>query len=205
MRIIVLQESIKTGLSAADWAQIIAAIGTVVAAAMAVYAAVQSRRSSRENRILNDSMTRPRISIFVQSTAAAKNFIDLIVSNDGHGLARNISFKVEGDDLDLDHQLPHLNKLSQLRVIQQGIKTLSPGDRRNYYILSVIGKYEEIMEKQTTIHVEYEGDSKREPYKDSFVLDFSSLSESGWRSEDERALANITNELKKIAKGINNK
>ncbi|HTJ73396.1 MAG TPA: hypothetical protein VL481_02285, partial [Verrucomicrobiae bacterium] len=68
-------------------------------------------------------MIRPRVAITLEPTKAHKNFIDIVVSNHGRGIARNITFRVEGDDFSLDHQHDNgRSNLSKLQVFEKGIK-----------------------------------------------------------------------------------
>jgi hypothetical protein len=183
----------------ANWAQIVSAIGTLIAAIVAVIAARQSYKSSQENSKTHEQMIRPRVAISIQSTKANKNFIDVVISNHGSTIARNIKFKIEGDDLELDYQQEGHEILSKLQVFQKGIKLLAPGEERRYYILSLVGRYENLMTKETSIAASYVADEGR-VYDDSFALDFSSFSDSSWTDENMKAPKNIADELKAIRK-----
>ena len=143
-------------VSPADIAQIISAAGTMIAAIVAVIAAVQSYRSAKKNNETNEQMIRPRVVVLVRSTEAAKNFIDLVVMNDGGGVARNIKLRVNQDDLELTHQFNGQKTMSDLKVFKNGIATLPAGTERKYYILSLVGQYEKrILEKESIINISY--------------------------------------------------
>lgn len=185
-----------------DWVQVVAAISSAIAAIVAVFAAVQSYRSAKQNNEAIEQMVCPRVSVMVRSTKANKSFIELVVLNDGRGLARNIKLKVVKDDLELMRQATDAKMMSDLRVFKSGIVVLPAGGQREYFILSLFGQYEEILKKEPTIHVEYQNSTKTKKYHDSFVLDFASLSESGWTSNEEKAPITMADELKKIRVAI---
>jgi hypothetical protein len=183
----------------ANWAQIVGAIGTLVAAIVAVIAARQSYKSAQENSKTHEQMIRPRVALSIQSTKASKNFIDIVITNHGGTLARNIRFKVRGDDLELNHQQEGHETLSKLQVFQKGIKLLAPNEERRYYILSLIGRYEDLMTRKTSVNVSYATDEGRY-YTESFPLDFSGFSDSRWTDDNMKAPKNIADELKAIRK-----
>jgi len=191
-----------SNITLADWAQIVIAVATLATAIVAVIAAKQSHDSAKENRLTTEELARPRLSVFVQSTAASKQLVDLIVINSGQSSARNIKFKVEGEDLKVDYQSAGVEVLSQLRVIKKGVKLLEPGGKRTYFIISLIGRYEDLLETKTTVEVIYNGGPTSKQYAEEFPLDFASLSESGWRTEETKAAKETVSELKKISKHL---
>lgn len=186
-----------------DWAEIISAIGTMIAAIVAVIAAFQSYRSAEQNNETNEQMIRPRVAVYVESTEASKNLIDIVVLNEGGGLARNICFSIKGEDLELNCQSEGIDKLSKLRVIKHGIAMLPSKGKRRYFIVSAIGCYEKLLKNKTEIEVNYTDVTGKKKYSDSFLLDFASLSDSGWTTDKDKALKVISNELPKISKSLN--
>ena len=190
-------------LKPTDWAEIISAIGTMIAAIVAVIAAFQSYRSAKQNNETNEQMIRPRLAVYVESTEAAKNFIDIVVLNEGGGLARDICFSIKGEDLELNCQSEGIDKLSKLRVIKHGITMLSSKNKRRYFILSAVGCYEKLLKNKTEVGVHYTDITGKKKYSDSFLLDFASLSDSSWTTDKDEAFKVISNELPKISKGLN--
>lgn len=190
-------------LKSTDWAEIISAIGTMIAAIVAVIAAFQSYRSAKQNNETNKQMIRPRLAVYVESTEAAKSFIDIVVLNEGGGLARDICFSIKGEDLELNCQSEGIDKLSKLRVIKHGITMLPSKNKRRYFILSAVGCYEKLLKNKTEVGVYYTDITGKKKYSDSFLLDFASLSDSSWTTDKDEAFKVISNELPKISKGLN--
>ena len=190
-------------LKPTDWAEIISAIGTMIAAIVAVIAAFQSYRSAKQNNDTNEQMIRPRLAVYVESTEVVKSFIDIVVLNEGGGLARDICFSIKGEDLELNCQSEGIDKLSKLRVIKHGITMLPSKNKRRYFILSAVGCYKKLLKNKTEVGVHYTDITGKKKYSDSFLLDFASLSDSSWTTDKDEAFKVISNELPKISKGLN--
>lgn len=190
-------------LKPTDWAEIISAIGTMIAAIVAVIAAFQSYRSAKQNNDTNEQMIRPRLAVYVESTEVVKSFIDIVVLNKGGGLARDICFSIKGEDLELNCQSEGIDKLSKLRVIKHGITMLPSKNKRRYFILSAVGCYKKLLKNKTEVGVHYTDITGKKKYSDSFLLDFASLSDSSWTTDKDEAFKVISNELPKISKGLN--
>ena len=190
-------------LKPTDWAEIISAIGTMIAAIVAVIAAFQSYRSAKQNNDTNEQMIRSRLAVYVESTEVVKSFIDIVVLNEGGGLARDICFSIKGEDLELNCQSEGIDKLSKIRVIKHGITMLPSKNKRRYFILSAVGCYEKLLKNKTEVGVHYTDITGKKKYSDSFLLDFASLSDSSWTTDKDEAFKVISNELPKISKGLN--
>lgn len=190
-------------LKPTDWAEIISAIGTMIAAIVAVIAAFQSYRSAKQNNDTNEQMIRPRLAVYVESTEVVKSFIDIVVLNEGGGLSRDICFSIKGEDLELNCQSEGIDKLSKLRVIKHGITMLPSKNKRRYFILSAVGCYKKLLKNKTEVGVHYTDITGKKKYSDSFLLDFASLSDSSWTTDKDEAFKVISNELPKISKGLN--
>ena len=190
-------------LKPTDWAEIISAIGTMIAAIVAVIAAFQSYRSAKQNNDTNEQMIRPRLAVYVESAEVVKSFIDIVVLNEGGGLARDICFSIKGEDLELNCQSEGIDKLSKLRVIKHGITMLPSKNKRRYFILSAVGCYKKLLKNKTEVGVHYTDITGKKKYSDSFLLDFASLSDSSWTTDKDEAFKVISNELPKISKGLN--
>lgn len=190
-------------LKPTDWAEIISAIGTMIAAIVAVIAAFQSYRSAKQNNDTNEQMIRPRLAVYVESTEVVKSFIDIVVLSEGGGLARDICFSIKGEDLELNCQSEGIDKLSKLRVIKHGITMLPSKNKRRYFILSAVGCYKKLLKNKTEVGVHYTDITGKKKYSDSFLLDFASLSDSSWTTDKDEAFKVISNELPKISKGLN--
>ncbi len=192
-------------LKPTDWAEIISAIGTMIAAIVAVIAAFQSYRSAEQNNETNEQMIRPRVVVYLDSAKAGVNFIDMIILNEGGGLARNIKFSIEGEDMELEYQQKDVKKLSDLVVIKNGMSILPSRERRKYFLLSIKGNdcYKALLKRRTELNVSYTDITGKKKYSDSFLLDFANLPYSDWTTSKDEAFKVISEELPTISKSLN--
>ena len=192
-------------LKPTDWAEIISAIGTMIAAIVAVIAAFQSYRSAKQNNETNEQMIRPRVVVYLDSAKAGINFIDMIILNEGGGLARNIKFSIEGEDMELEYQQKDVKKLSDLVVIKNGMSILPSRERRKYFLLSIKGNdcYKALLKRRTELNVSYTDITGKKKYSDSFLLDFANLPYSDWTTSKDEAFKVISKELPIISKSLN--
>ncbi len=192
-------------LKPTDWAEIISAIGTMIAAIVAVIAAFQSYRSAERNNETNEQMIRPRVVVYLDSAKAGVNFIDMIILNEGGGLARNIKFSIEGEDMELEYQQKDVKKLSDLVVIKNGMSILPSRERRKYFLLSIKGndRYKALLKRRTELNVSYTDITGKKKYSGSFLLDFANLPYSDWTTSKDEAFKVISEELPTISKSLN--
>lgn len=184
-----------------DWAQVIAAIGTMVAAIVAVVAAIQSYRSSKQNNETNEQMVRPRVVVYVESSKNSISFIDLVIYNEGGGFARNVQFSIRGDDLPMSFSDGKDKHLSDFDVIKNGIQIMPAKSTRRYFILSMIGQVDEVQAKKCDIKVAYTNSTGDKTYSDSFILDFMSLPKMQFTDKgtsDQKKLADETEKIRKV-------
>jgi len=193
-------ESIVLEAGVSDWAQVIAAIGTMAAATVAVVAAVQSYRSAKQNNETNEQMVRPRVVVYVDNSEQDISFVDLVILNEGGGLARDIRFTVSGDDPPMSFSDGSAKQLSDFDVISKGIKVLPAKASRSYFMLSTIGQVDEILALQSSLAVTYANSNGTKQYEDVFDLDFNSLPKMRFTKEETSNQKKLVGEVKKIRK-----
>lgn len=191
---------IVSGLTPTDYAQIISAIGTMVATIVAVIAAIQSYRSAKQNNETNEQMIRPRVVVYVDNSRDDISLIDLIVHNEGGGFAKNIKFKIKGDDLPMSFSDAKDRNLSDFDIIREGIKFMPSKSVRRYFLLSTIGQVDKILKKRCRVSVSYENSTANKKYQDEFLLDFMSLPRMRFTNRNETYRKKLANETEKIRK-----
>jgi hypothetical protein len=190
-------------MNIADWSGIISAGAAAVAAIMAVVAAFQSHKAAKESRETNEQLIRPHISVYIQqSKTAPMSFVDIVVKNDGGGVARNIKFDVDDDGVELNTQFSNKTKISELNFIKDGMELLSQGEQRTYLLIRIRNSehYKELFEKNVIVKVKYSSSRGKKRYNEEFRLDFNSLPEIELSDENVKAPKNIVKELKSINK-----
>lgn len=78
-------------MSPAEWL-------TAILVFVTMYYAWQTRRTVQAMEEANEANDRPVISISIRERPESISFMNLIVTNAGKGLARDIKFKVKGDN-----------------------------------------------------------------------------------------------------------
>lgn len=192
-------------LSTTEWAQIVSALGTMIAAIVAVIAAIVSYRSAKQNNETNEQMVRPRVMAYIESDVTSVQIINLIIRNDGGGLARNVELGLGGDDIQVENWVSKNELLSGHVLFHSGIEVLPSHSERKYSILSLVGQYEQLLTKQFTIKLKYVDSTKRKKYTESYRLDFASLPSGKWSNADTKAPATIATEIQKIRKILEKK
>lgn len=192
-------------ITTSDWAQILSATGTLIAAIVAVVAALQSYRSAKQSNETNEQLTRPRVVVYADNSKYEISYIDLVIFNEGGGLARNIEFTVSGDDPPVSFSDGKNKHLSDLDVITKGIKVLPAKSSRSYFVLSTLGQVEEIMALNSHIGITYTNSSGTKKYNDTFSLDFTSLPKMRFTEKEVSQQKKLTQEVEKIRRVLEKK
>ena len=163
----------------------------VVAGATAAYALLTWRLVS-ETRRLREVQTEPRVSIRVEADHTGHPGYELVVENDGHGVAKNVRFEFEGDpsyfrNSWVTRQPPAIDELP---IIKNGLDYLEPNQAYRFPLGTVSSdEYERATETPWTFRTRYESlYGKRKT--DTYIVDFSQF----------RGMLFESNHLKEIAK-----
>lgn len=151
----------------------IQAITTLLLVLITAYYAWQTKRTVQLMSETKEENNRPRIAIFISQREDWLNFIELVVGNYGNGIAREISFKVDGD-LTLFNDK---EKLSEIEIIKNGLPTLVPQQIIKIPLLSLIGRVDDLKNKNITISLNYKDHSFKHIYSDKYPIAFNSLVE----------------------------
>lgn len=163
------------------------------------YYAWQTRKTVKAMDEANEANNRPIVSISMRARDESISFLDFVVSNAGKGLARDITFKVKGQNFLVKEVNGKKEYLGDFRPIKNGIKVIAPGEVRKYWFVSVIGRVEEFQGLKTRLEVSYFSHDMNKQYADNFDLDFLSLPEHSLGNEP---LYKISKESEKIRKEI---
>jgi len=165
----------------------------VVAIATIVYAILTWRLVS-ETRKMREAQTEPKVSATIQPREEWINFIDMVIQNIGLGPAHNIKFKVNPD-----FEYAKGKFLSELGFMKNGLRYLSPNQKLQFFLTSMIENFEEKTKKPFEIGVTYQN-SVGKKYEDVYMIDFSQL--IGLSQLGEPSLYKIAENIDKIQKDI---
>jgi hypothetical protein len=176
---------------------------TAVLVVITAYYAWQTQRTVKVMEATNEANNRPVVSASVDNTRPqGLSFIDLVIRNSGNGLARDIHFIIKGDKLDLEEISGEKRTLKDISMIKTGIKTLAPHETRQTWLLSTVGRIDEILAKDVNVAITYKNADFSKTYHDEFTLDFASLNRLELGHDP---LHHIDKEIEKIRKVLEKK
>ena len=176
---------------------------TLALVIITAFYAWQTRRTVRVMEDTSEANNRPVVSVsIVNDRPQGVSFIDLVVRNSGNGLARDIHFTIKGDKLELQKIGRKKHFLKDVSMLKSGIKILAPHETRQTWLLSTIGRVDEILAKDIRIGIEYKNADLSKTYQDEFTLDFASLNRLQLGHDP---LHHIDKEIEKIRKILEEK
>jgi len=172
---------------------------TTILVLVTVYYAWQTHRTVKVMEETNEANNRPVISIELGSRPEGVSFMDLVIRNSGNGLARDIKFLVRGDEIEVENLGDRKAPLDDVYILKNGIKTLAPSEARSVWLLSVMGRVDEVLAKDVRIAVSYKNGDFSKSYDDEFTLDFASMPRIELGHDP---LHNMDKELTKLRKAV---
>lgn len=130
----------------------------VVALSTFIYAVLTWRLVS-ETRRLREVQTEPRVSVRIELHHSGDYGYELVICNEGQGVAKNVRFNFEGDPSYFRSSfirgvIPTVDKLP---IIKKGLDYLEPGQMFRFPMGTVTAdEFERAIEAPWTFHVEYE-------------------------------------------------
>jgi len=180
----------------------IQALATVILVLVTFYYAWQVRHTVKIMRNSEEQRNRPRIVIFIEQRENWLNLVDLVISNYGNDLAREVKFSISEDISLIDKD----KKLSQLGIIKNGIKDLPPQRTLKMPLVILTDRLEELRKIDLKITVSYTDSIKSKNFSETFSVDFNSLIEQQIGElpiyKLSRSIENIEKTLQKIERKL---
>lgn len=137
----------------------------IVAISTVVYAILTWRLTSETKRT-RKANTQPKIAIFIEAAGTSISLKDLVIQNIGAGPAYGVQFRIIEDlPSDICHPLASMN------LVRNGLPYLAPGQKYQFYYLSIIGRQTVLADRRLRITVSYSADDG-ESIKEEFVIGF---------------------------------
>lgn len=173
---------------------------TAILIIITAYYAWQTYKTTKIMEEANEANNRPVVSIsIVNDRPEGVSFVDLVIRNSGNGLARSVVFSLMGDELEVENIGNKKRTIKDVGLLQSGIKTLAPGEVRRIWLLSTIGRVDEVLSKEVKVAVTYKNTNFSKTYNDEFLLDFASLTRIQLGHDP---VDHIDREIEKIRKAI---
>ena len=178
----------------------------VVAGATAAYALLTWRLVS-ETRKLREVQTDPRVSVRVEQDHTGHPGYELVVANNGQGVAKNVSFEFEGDpsyfrNIWVNRAPPAINELP---IIKNGLDYLEPNQVYRFPLGTVSSdEYERAIETPWTFRTQYESLYGKHR-TDTYIVDFSQFRGTLFESNSLKEIANhmkaVRQDLHRLTEG----
>jgi hypothetical protein len=175
----------------------IAGISSLVLTVITACYAYLTWRLLKESQEMRLAAARPELAIYITSHEGAMSLIMLRLENVGRGpayslrLTTNIDFRPEG----------RRTALREIGLFRKGLSYFAPGQRIEHFLVSLIGKLEELKKVPLEITAVYH-DSVGKEYSRTFTIDFGemeNLSRIG-----KPPLHELADSTKEIQKDIHN-
>ncbi|AGS40139.1 hypothetical protein CYCME_1824 [Cycloclasticus zancles 78-ME] len=187
----------------------VSALATVCIAILTIFLAketwaLRQVQLSQIEQIRKDSI-KPNVDIYLKSSHAGFNFMDVYIINNGFGVAQNIKFNFANKNSQAEDVFQELNKkYEKLSMLANGISSLGAGDKRSSFIFSFIELHasfgDRALEYQSEVDIRYQ-DNEGKDYVSRAYFNFSEykgITELG----DGDPLRKISRILEKIQKDI---
>ena len=178
----------------------------VVAFSTVVYA-VLTWRLVTETRRMREFQTEPRVCIRVEADRTGRLGYELVIQNEGQGVAKNVRFRFEGDSSYFRNSWVNRNPpaIDELPIIKNGLDYLEPNQSYRFLLGTVSNEeFERSIEAPWTFHTQYEslyGKNK----SDTYVVDFSLFSgmffESNHLKEISGHMKSLREDLHRLTEG----
>ena len=162
-------------MGALDLGQALMVVFTGVVAASTVVYALLTWKLVAETRRLREAQTEPRVSIRVEAHHTGPPGYELVIQNNGQGVAKNVRFEFEGDPSYFRNSW--VNRcppgVNELPVIRDGLDYLEPNQVYRFPLGTVSAEeYERAVKACWTFRTQYESlYGKRTT--DTSIVDFS--------------------------------
>ena len=190
-----------------DLGQVLMVVFTGVVALSTVVYAVLTWRLVTETRRMREVQTEPRVSIRIEADRTGLLGYELVIQNEGQGLAKNVRFEFEGDpsyfrNSWVNRRPPAVNDLP---IIKNGLDYLEPNQSYRFPLGTVSSEeFERAIEAPWTFRIHYESlYGKRK--SDTYVVDFSQFSgmffESNYLKEIAEHMKAVREDLHRLTEG----
>lgn len=169
--------------------------GVIIAVATVVLVGITGYYAYLTWRMLKSGNT-PEIAVSLRPHEAYIHCVMLCIENIGTGAARNIQFRT-----DLSFKPDGERALEEVAFLKNGIDYLGPGQKIEHFLVSVIGKLDELKKTPLEFDITYTDSVKqKEKYVQTFSLDFGE--DEGLATIGKSPLFEIAEATKGIQKDV---
>ena len=163
--------------SISSWVSAIATVAIAVLTFILAKETWELRKAQTEQiRQLRRESIRPNVAVALRHSDLGMNFMEINISNLGHGVAKNVKFSFYNEDgievVQSDEGI--FKEFLKLHVLKNGIHVLGIGQSVNSFLFSLLdleGGKKDIFSHYIRLKVTFE-DIERYQYENEFVIDF---------------------------------
>ncbi|HEY0554727.1 MAG TPA: hypothetical protein VGG20_10705 [Thermoanaerobaculia bacterium] len=180
----------------------VAALSSVLLTVITIVYVYLTGRLVKESQEMRAAILQPELAIYLHPLEGSPNFIILRIENVGAGPARKIQLKT-----DRPFETAHTKDLREVGIFRKGISYLAPRQRIDHFLVSVIGKLEELVKRPLLISASY-NDAAGKAHTQEFVLDFGEMENLAWigkppLQEIAGSIKQIQGDFGRVATGFN--
>lgn len=184
-----------------DLGQVLMVVFTGVVALSTVVYAVLTWKLVTETRTMRESQTDPRVSVRVESDHTGTLGYELVIQNEGQGVAKNVSFEFEGDPSYFRNSwlLNPPPAVGDLPIIKNGLDYLESKQTYRFPLGTVSeGEFDRAVVSPWTFRTQYQSiHGKRR--SDTYVVDFSQFLGTVF---EKNYLREMTGHMKAVRKDL---
>ncbi len=179
---------------------IITGIATFVLAIVTIVYVCLTRRILKEQQLMRLDANKPEIVVSLLPHETHIAWVMLCVENIGTGLARHLKFTADPSSISSFDK-----PLEEIGFLKREIEVFAPGRKMQSFLVSAVGKFDELKQQPLKITVTYK-DSEDGEYADTFPLDFSELEglshEGSPLFEIAKAIQDVKQVLRDLTTGV---
>lgn len=178
-----------------EFAALMTGIATVVLAIITWRYVRLTKHILEEHRLMRLDANKPEIVVSLLPHGAHFAWVMLCVENIGTGIAHHLKFTADPSSISSFDR-----PLEEIGFLKREIEVFAPGRKMQSFLVSAVGKFDELKQQPLKITVTYK-DSEDVEYKEDFPLDFSELE---GLSHEGSPLFEITKAIQDVRKVLHN-
>ena len=190
-----------------ELSEILIIVFTGVVAASTVAYVLLTWRLVSETRRMREAQTEPRVSIRVEADHTGYPGYELVIQNNGQGVAKNVCFEFDGDPSYFTNSWVNRSppRIDELPVIKNGIDYLEPSQTYRFPLGTVTSnEFERAVKAHWTFQTRYES-LQGKPRADTHIVDFSQFRgmffESNHLKEMSEQVKAVRKDLHRLTEG----
>lgn len=126
-----------------------------------------NKRLADETKRMREKDTEPNIEVYIVPHEISSNFLDMVIKNSGGGPARDISWKLEYDEDNIEKKRIQILKMSLFSILHY----IPSNEQFKFFFGSAKELLKEPEMKPITIFVKYKNDDRKNEQLKKFTID----------------------------------